>query len=164
MAAGACNRRGGSGILLENNSCIAARARAFHQHLRSATTWWRNNLFAFNVEHSACAPRAEPHRSFWLPTMWSSRLRHSARQRLERYDQQFPERRQPLVRTRNGTDAAKLVFRRGQPWSRGRRAAGMRPRAWRPWLIDPKRPELGLCDRFPAYVLGFKPIDMKTVG
>ena len=155
---------GSSGILLENNVVYRCKSAGFHQHYGRDNVV-RNNLFAFNVEHSVMRTRAEPHRSFrftnnvviadsgaLLGSDWSGTTNNFLSDGNLWFD------------LRNGTDTTKYSFA-GQPWSawlaRGQDAAS---RLADPGLVDPKRPEKGLRPGSPADALGFKAIDMKTVG
>ena len=155
---------GSTGILLENNVVYRCKSAGFHQHYGRDNVV-RNNLLAFNVEHSVMRTRAEPHRSFWftnnvviansgtlLGTDWSGTTNNFVSDGNVWFD------------ARQGTDPAKYSFA-GKPWSEWQ-ARGQDPtsRLADPGLVDPQHPELGLRPDSPAYALGFKAIDLKTVG
>lgn len=153
---------GSTGILLENNVVYRCKSAGFHQHYGRDNVV-RNNLFAFNVEHSVMRTRAEPHRSFWftnnvviassgtlLGSDWSGA--------------NFLSDRNLWFDTRNGTAPAKYSFA-GQSWADWQaRGQDTGSRISDPGLLDPQHPELGLRSDSPAHGLGFNDIDMTTVG
>ncbi|MBX3734932.1 MAG: hypothetical protein KF791_20335 [Verrucomicrobiae bacterium] len=77
---------------------------------------------------------------------------------------QFWSDRNVWFDTRNGADATRYSFA-GAPWSAWR-ARGQDPHSViaDPLLVDPERPELGLRRDSPAFALGYRQIDLGTVG
>ena len=65
---------------------------------------------------------------------------------------------------RIGSDAAKYQFA-GKPWAAWQ-ARGLDPHSViaDPLLVDEKRPELGLRKKSPAFKLGYRQIDLSTLG
>jgi parallel beta-helix repeat protein len=155
---------GSTGIVLENNVVYRCKSAGFHQHYGRDNVV-RNNLLAFNREHSVMRTRAEPHRSFWftnnvviadsgtlLGSNWSGTTDNFSSDGNLWFD------------TRNGAEAAKYQFA-GKPWSDWQaRGQDVKSQIADPLLVDPIHPEKGLRPGSPAFALGFRQIDMSTVG
>lgn len=56
---------GSTGIVVENNIATRCTDAGFHQHYGRDNVI-RNNLLAWNTNHSVMRTRSEPHRSFWF--------------------------------------------------------------------------------------------------
>ena len=153
---------GSSGIVLENNVVARCKSAGFHQHYGKDNVV-RNNLFAFNREHSLMRTREEDHRSFTfernvviadsgslLGSSWSNG--------------RFETDRNLWWDTRHGDKAGEYLFA-GLKWpdwqaaGRDRHSSIADPR-----LIDPANPQRGLDESSPAFALGFKPIDASGIG
>ena len=155
---------GSTGIVVENNVAYRCKDAGFHQHYGRDNVI-RNNLLAWNENHSVMRTRVEEHRSFWftnnviiarsgalLGSNWSGTTN------------QFWSDRNVWFDTRNGADASRYTFA-GESWSAWR-ARGQDPHSViaDPLLVDPERPELGLRRDSPAFALGYRQIDLATIG
>jgi parallel beta-helix repeat protein len=155
---------GSTGILLENNVVYRCKSAGFHQHYGRDNVV-RNNLIAFNSEHSVMRTRAEEHRSFWftnnvivadsgelLGSNWNGTTNNLVSDGNLWFD------------LRLGADSPKYQFAGGS-WAQWQsRGQDVHSRIADPLLMDPKHPEKGLRRHSPAYPLGFKAIDLSTVG
>ena len=155
---------GSTGIVLENNVVYRCKSAGFHQHYGRDNVV-RNNLLAFNTEHAVMRTRAEDHRAFWftnnvviadsgtlLGSNWSGT------------SDNFISDRNLWFDPRNGTAAAKYSFA-GKSWSDWQaRGQDVNSRLADPLLVDAAHPDLGLRPESPAFALGFRPIDLSTVG
>lgn len=155
---------GSTGILLENNVAYRCQDAGFHQHYGRDNVI-RNNLLAWNRNHSVMRTRVEEHRSFWFTnnvvvtdsgTLLGSNWGGTTNQ--------FWSDGNVWFDTRAGTNAADYTFA-GKSWHDWQ-ARGFDPRSViaDPLLVDPARPELGLRAESPAFRLGFRPIDLSRVG
>ncbi|WP_213807259.1 right-handed parallel beta-helix repeat-containing protein [Granulicella sp. dw_53] len=149
---------GSSEILAEDNVVYNCKSAGFHQHYGRENVL-RNNIFAFNREHEWMRTRPEQHVSFTLEGNivafdegdvlggdWTGggfvtrgNLYYAARGREVRFgDQSF---------------AAWMASGQDQ----GSRIAD-------PLFVDAKRFDLRLWPESPALQMGFRPIDLSTVG
>jgi parallel beta-helix repeat protein len=155
---------GSSGILLENNVVYRCKDAGFHQHYGRDNVV-RNNLLAFNLNHSVMRSRAEEHRSFWFTnnvviadsgTLLGSNWNGTTNNYVMAGNVWFD--------TRSTTNAEVLRFadRTFPAWQASGQGAGSIVAD--PQLKDPQHPEAGLKPGSPAFTLGFKPIDVSTVG
>jgi parallel beta-helix repeat protein len=155
---------GSTGIVVENNVAYRCKDAGFHQHYGRDNVI-RNNLLAWNENHSVMRTRVEEHRSFWftnnvviarsgtlLGSSWGGTTN------------QFWSDGNVWFDTRLGTEAAKYQFA-GKPWAAWQaRGQDSHSVVADPQLVDPDRPELGLKPDSPAFRLGFRPIDLRDVG
>ncbi len=155
---------GSTGILLENNVAFRCKDAGFHQHYGSSNVV-RNNLLAFNRNHSVMRSRAEPHLSFWFTnnvviadsgTLLGSNWQGTPTNYLMAGNVWFD--------TRSATNAAAHRFagKTFEAWQKTGQDTGSLLAD--PLLKDPSRPQLGLKPESPAFKIGFKQIDMSTVG
>ena len=155
---------GSNGILLENNVAFRCKDAGFHQHYGSSNVV-RNNLLAFNRNHSVMRSRAEPHLSFWFTnnvviadsgTLLGSNWQGTPTNYFMAGNVWFD--------TRSATNAAAHRFagKTFEAWQKTGQDAGSLLAD--PLLKDPQRPQLGLKPESPAFKIGFKQIDMSTVG
>lgn len=153
---------GSTDIVLENNVVYRCKSAGFHQHYGRDNVV-RNNIFAFNKENQLMRTRAEAHISFiftnnivyydsgnLLGSNWSND--HYVMDRNDYFD------------TRLGANAAAMRF------------AGATLDEWRkrghdshsviadPLFVAPEKFDFRLKPESPALKLGFKPIDLSTVG
>lgn len=155
---------GSSNIVMENNVAYRCTDAGFHQHY-GRDNEVRNNLLAWNVNHSVMRTRDEPHRSFDFTrnviiadsgTLLGSNWSGTTEQFLCDYNTWFD--------TRHGADVEKYRFA-DQSWAEWQgRGQGAHSQIADPLLVDPERPELGLQPESPAFELGFEQIDMSRVG
>lgn len=155
---------GSTGIVVENNIATRCTDAGFHQHYGRDNVI-RNNLLAWNTNHSVMRTRSEPHRSFWftnnviitqsgtlLGSDWSGGTN------------QFTSDGNLWFDRRQGTNVSAYRFA-GQSWEEWRqRGQEAHSRIADPLLVDDAHPEKGLRKNSPAYVVGFQPIDVSTVG
>ncbi len=155
---------GSTGIVVENNIATRCTDAGFHQHY-GRDNLIRNNLLAWNTNHSVMRTRSEPHRSFWftnnviltrsgtlLGSDWSGGTNRFTSDGNLWFDR------------RHGTNVAAYRFA-GQSWDQWRQQGhDVGSSIADPLLVDDGHPEKGLRKGSPAYSLGFRPIDVSTVG
>lgn len=155
---------GSTGIVVENNVAYRCKDAGFHQHYGRDNVI-RNNLLAWNENHSVMRTRVEEHRSFWFTNnvviTRSGRLLGS---NWGGTTNQFWSDANVWFDTRAGTGAGKYQFA-NQPWAAWQ-ARGQDPHSViaDPRLVDPERPELGLKADSPAFRLGYRQIDLTGLG
>lgn len=155
---------GSTGIVLENNVVHRCKSSGFHQHY-GKDNLLRNNLFAFNHDFQWMRTRAEDHRSFvlnhnvvvfdsgeLLGGNWSGGTNSFLTS-----DNLFWD-------VRLSSHPSELKFS-GQSFSDWQ-ATGqdIHSNIADPLLVDADHPELGLKAGSPAYAMGFRPIDLRSVG
>jgi parallel beta-helix repeat protein len=153
---------GSSGILLENNIVYRCKNAGFHQHYGKENVV-RNNIFAFNIENQIMRTRPEPHISFFftnnivyfnsgnlLGSNWSN--------------DNYRMDRNIYFDARHSSSPEKLQF------------AGVSFDEWKsrghdqnsiitdPQFISPEKTDFRVKETSPALRLGFKAIDLTTVG
>lgn len=153
---------GSSGILWENNVVYRCKTGGFHQHY-GETNVIRNNIFAFAPEHQIQRTREEPHLSFFftnnivyynagrlLAGNWNNHrfvmngnIYHDTRRRSDREPFYFGDATLQQWRAR-GHDTRSLLAD--------------------PLFVAPAQFDFRLRTNSPALALGFKPIDLTTVG
>ena len=152
---------GSTGIVLENNVVYRCKSAGFHQHY-GRDNIVRNNIFAFNREVQLMRTRAEPHISFvftnnivcfdsggLLGSNWSN--------------DNYVMERNVYWDTRPGA-AANLKFD-GASWEQWQgRGDDTNSVIADPLFVAPEKFDLRLKPESPALKLGFKPIDLNTVG
>ncbi len=155
---------GSTGILVENNVAYRCKDAGFHQHYGRDNVI-RNNLLAWNENHSVMRTRVEEHRSFWFThnviitksgTLLGSNWGGTTNQ--------FWSDANVWFDTRAGDEVGKYRFA-GMPWVDWQ-ARGQDPHSVvaDPLLVDPARPERGLRKNSPAFALGYRQIDVSAVG
>ncbi len=155
---------GSTGIVVENNVAYRCKDAGFHQHYGRDNVI-RNNLLAWNENHSVMRTRVEEHRSFWFTNnVIITRSGTLLGSNWGGTTNQFWSDANVWFDTRIGSDAAKYQFA-GQPWAAWQ-ARGLDPHSViaDPLLVDEKRPELGLRKKSPAFKLGYRQIDLSTLG
>ncbi|MCX6622574.1 MAG: right-handed parallel beta-helix repeat-containing protein [Acidobacteria bacterium] len=149
---------GSEGILVENNVVYACKNAGFHQHYGRDNVV-RNNIFAFNQESQFTLARAEPHRSY--------RFERNIVYHLAGRLFGGPWAAQSIQADRNlyfsGTPEGALFSGRSlDQWrSLGRDTESL---IADPKFVDPGRFDFTLKPDSPALRLGFKPIDLSSVG
>jgi hypothetical protein len=109
--------------------------------------------------------RAEEHRSFWFTNnVIITRSGTLLGSNWGGTTNQFWSDANVWFDARIGSDAAKYQFA-GKPWAAWQ-ARGLDPHSViaDPLLVDEKRPELGLRKKSPAFKLGYRQIDLSTLG
>ncbi len=155
---------GSTGIVVENNVAYRCKDAGFHQHYGRDNVI-RNNLLAWNENHSVMRTRVEEHRSFWFTnnvvitrsgTLLGSNWGGTTNQIWSDANVWFD--------TRARTETSKYQFA-NQPWAAWQ-ARGQDPHSViaDPQLVDPERPELGLKPDSPAFRLGYRQIDLTGLG
>ena len=152
---------GSTDVVLENNVVYRCKSAGFHQHY-GRDNIVRNNIFAFNREHQLMRTRAEPHLSFvftnnivcfdsgdLLGSNWSN---DNYRMDGNVYWDTRPR----------AEDKFKFANATWQEW-RGR-GHDTNSVIADPMFVKPAAFDLRLKSGSPALKLGFKPIDMSSVG
>jgi parallel beta-helix repeat protein len=153
---------GSTDILLENNVVYRCKSAGFHQHYGRENVL-RNNIFALNRENQLMRTRPEPHTSFiftnnivyfdsgnLLGSNWSND--HYLIDYNDYYD------------TRAGNDPAKMKFA-GESFAQWRaRGHDQHSIVADPMFVAPEKSDFRLKPESPALKMGFKPIDLSTVG
>ena len=153
---------GSSEILLENNVVYRTKSAGFHQHYGRDNVI-RNNIFAFGRENQLMRTRPEPHISFIFT---NNIVYHDSGNLLGSNWSNDNYRMDANVYfdVRQGTNAAAMKF------------AGASLSEWRarghdrqsiiadPQFISPKTDDFRLLTNSPAWKLGFRPIDLTSVG
>lgn len=155
---------GSTGIVLENNVVYHCKSAGFHQHY-GRDNIVRNNLFAFNHDNQLMRTRAEDHRSFaftrnivvfdsgeLLGSDWSGGTNSFTMADNLYWDSRLKAKPDDL---RFGGQSLAEWQARGHDL--GSVIAD-------PLLVDADHPERGLMTNSPAFRMGFRPIDLSTVG
>lgn len=150
---------GSTGILLENNIVYRCKDAGFHQHYGRENVV-RNNIFAFNQKHQLMRTRPEPHISFiftnnivyfdtgtLLGSNWSND-NYTIDRNL------YFDARQP--------DSLKFAGATLEVWQK--RGHDQNSVIANPKFLNPGNYDFRLDPDSPALKLGFKPIDLSTVG
>jgi len=153
---------GSSEIIWENNIVYRTKSAGFHQHYGRENIV-RNNIFSFGKEHQLMRTRAEPHVSF----IFSNNIVYFDSGDLLGSDwsnEHYSMDRNLYFDTRSAADAGSMKF------------AGVTLEQWRqrghdlnsiiadPLFVAPQGGDFRLKKNSPAFGLGFKPIDMGSVG
>ncbi len=153
---------GSTGILLEDNVVYHCKSSGFHQHYGRENIV-RNNIFAFNRENQLMRTRDEAHVSFYftnnIVSFDSGNLLGSSWKN-DRYviDGNL------YFDTRAGTDATKMKFADGtwaQWQARGHDKTSV---IADPLFRNAAKRDFTLSPESPALKMGFRPIDLSTVG
>lgn len=153
---------GSTGILLENNVVYHCKSAGFHQHYGRENTV-RNNIFAFNRENQLMRTRDEEHLSFFFTNnivyFDSGRLLGSSWK-----NNRFVIDSNLYFDTRAGTNTAQLEFSQAswQQWQA--RGHDLHSRIANPRFVDPTHFNFNLLPDSPALDLGFRPINLQSVG
>jgi len=153
---------GSTDILWENNVVYRTKSAGFHQHYGKENIV-RNNIFAFGKENQLMRTRPEPHISFiftnnivyfdsgnLLGSDWSND--HYVMERNLYFD------------ARAGATEDKLKFS-NVPLDQWRQRGHDTNSVFAdPLFVEPQHYDFGLQPNSPALRLGFKPIDLRTVG
>jgi GH141 insertion domain/Right handed beta helix region len=153
---------GSSYIVWENNVVYRCKSAGFHQHYGRENVV-RNNVFAFGKENQIMRTRAEPHLSFYftnnivyydsgnlLGSNWSN--------------DQYRIDDNVYFDTRLGAHPEAMKFS-GATWADWKkRGHDLHSLVVDPKFVAPKQYDFRLQPDSPALKLGFKPIDLSTVG
>jgi parallel beta-helix repeat protein len=152
---------GSTDILLENNVVYRCKSAGFHQHY-GRDNIVRNNIFAFNKEHQLMRTREEEHNSFTfernivyynsgdlLGSNWSNN--HYRMDNNIYFD----------ARPRGGDDR---IFQRLSLAEWQRRGHDAHSLLIDPRFVNAAKFDFRLKRNSPASMIGFKPIDVSTVG
>jgi parallel beta-helix repeat protein len=153
---------GSTGIVLENNVVYRCKNAGFHQHYGKDNVI-RNNIFAFNIENQIMRTRPEPHISFiftnnivyfdsgnLLGSNWSN-----DNYRMDRniyFD----------IRHADAPDSIKFAGSTFEEWKK--RGHDQNSLIADPQFIALDKSDFRLGQSSPVLKLGFKPIDISTVG
>jgi parallel beta-helix repeat protein len=152
---------GSTGIVLENNVVYRCKSAGFHQQY-GRDNIVRNNIFAFNREVQLMRTRAEPHTSFVFTNnivCFDSGLLLGSNWANDNYVME----RNVYWDTRLGT-AGNLKFSNAS-WEQWRaRGHDTNSVIADPLFVAPDKFDLRLKPESPARQLGFRPIDLSTVG
>lgn len=153
---------GSTGIVWENNVVYRCKSAGFHQHYGRENIV-RNNILAQNTENQMMRTRNEDHLSFYFTNnivfFGTGKLLGSSWN-----NDRFVVERNLYFDTRLGADAAKLNFS-GATWEQWRaRGHDTNSVVADPLFVDPAKDDFRLQPGSPALRLGFRPIDLRTVG
>jgi parallel beta-helix repeat protein len=153
---------GSSDILLENNIVYRCKSAGFHQHYGRDNVL-RNNILALNVENQLMRTREEAHNSFTftnnivyfdsgnlLGSNWSND--HYVMDYNIYYDKRLGEKQEGL----------KFSGATLEDWRK--RGHDRHSLLENPRFVAPEKGDFRLKPDSPALKLGFKPIDMSSVG
>ena len=153
---------GSTGIVLENNVVYRCKSAGFHQHYGKENVL-RNNVFAFNKENQLMRTRDEPHISFYLTNnivVWNSGNLLGSSWKNDR----FVIDQNAYWDTRAGSNGALIRFS-GATLDRWRaRGHDLHSVLTDPLFFDVSKDDFRLRPDSPALKLGFRPIDLSTVG
>jgi parallel beta-helix repeat protein len=153
---------GSTGIVLENNLVYRCKNAGFHQHYGKENII-RNNIFAFNLENQVMRTRPEPHISFiftnnivyfdsgnLLGSNWSN--------------DNYRMDRNVYFDKRHADSPDQIRFAGGtfEEWKK--RGHDQNSIIADPQFIAPEQYDFRLKESSPALKLGFKPIDLSSVG
>jgi parallel beta-helix repeat protein len=153
---------GSTGILLENNIVYRCKSAGFHQHYGKENVI-RNNIFAFNREHQLMRSRDEEHTSFFftnnIVAFDSGNLLGSTWK-----NDRFIIDHNLYWDTRTGSDLARIKF--GSATLEQWRAHGHDTNSIfaDPQFVSAAKNDFRLQPGSPEAKLGFKPINLSTVG
>jgi parallel beta-helix repeat protein len=153
---------GSSDIVLENNIVYRCKSAGFHQHYGRDNVL-RNNILALNVENQLMRTREEAHNSFTftnnivyfdsgnlLGSNWSND--HYVMDYNIYYDKRLGEKQEGL----------KFSGATLEDWRK--RGHDRHSLLENPRFVAPEKGDFRLKPDSPALKLGFKPIDMSSVG
>lgn len=153
---------GSSEILWENNVVYRTKSAGFHQHY-GRDNIIRNNVFAFGREYQMMRTREESHNSFLftnnvvyfnsgklLGSNWSN--------------ENFIVDRNLYFDARPGFEPDNLRFARASLEEWRKRGHDLHSVIADPLFVAPEKNDFRLQANSPALKLGFKPIDLSTIG
>jgi parallel beta-helix repeat protein len=153
---------GSTGILLENNIVYNCKSAGFHQHYGKENVL-RNNIIAYNRENQLMRTREEAHTSFTftnnivyfgsgnlLGSNWSND--HYVMDNNVYFD----------TRLAGHPEKMKFAGATFDEWKK--RGHDLHSKITDPQFIAPEKRDFNLRSGSPALALGFKPIDISTVG
>jgi parallel beta-helix repeat protein len=149
---------GSTGMVIENNVVYRCKSAGFHQHYGRENIV-RNNIFALNRENQLMRTRAEPHLSF----AFTGNIVYFDQGRLLGSNwtgEQFKMERNLYFDARSA--GIRFAGRSFDEW----RASGQDRESIvaDPLFVNPANFEFRLRPGSPAAKIGFKPIDLSTVG
>lgn len=153
---------GTTGIIWENNVVYRCKSAGFHQHYGRENPV-RNNILAFNLENQMMRTRNEEHLSFFFTNnivyFNSGNLLGSSWN-----NERYVINGNLYFDTRVGADPEKMKFS-GASWAQWRaRGHDTNSIVADPLFVDPAHDDFRLQPGSPAFKLGFRPIDLTTVG
>ena len=153
---------GSTGIVLENNIVYGCKSAGFHQHYGKENVI-RNNIFAFNREHQLMRSREEAHTSFFFTNnlvLFNSGDLLGSTWKNDRFviDGNF------YWDTRTGSEAAKISFSGATVAQWKARGHDTNSSVADPLFVDAAKRDFRFQPGSPAVRLGFKPINLSTVG
>ena len=153
---------GSTGIVWENNVVYRTKSAGFHQHYGRENIV-RNNVFAFGKEHQVMRTRDEEHLSFFFTNnivYFDSGTLLGSSWKNDRFvidhNLYFDTRSAPALENIKFTGATLEKWR-----ARGHDAHSV---IADPLFIAPEKFDFRLSKNSPALALGFKPINVTTVG
>jgi hypothetical protein len=153
---------GSTDIIWENNVVYRTKSAGFHQHYGRENIV-RNNIFAFGREHQLMRTREEPHVSFLFTNnivYFDSGTLLGSSWKNERFVMEknlyFDARADALPEQMKFAGATLAQWR-----SRGHDTNSL---IADPLFVAPEKNDFRLKRKSPAFKLGFKPIDVSTVG
>jgi len=151
---------GSSNILIENNVVYRTKSGGFHQHYGRMNTV-RNNVFAYSVIGQVIRTRMEPHLSFTFErniVYWTEGPLLGSNWKDDRYLMDGNLYWNPKV----PADSVRFASWTFAEWQA--RGQDVHSVIADPLFADPERGDFTLRPGSPAFQLGFRPIDLRTVG
>ncbi len=170
---------GASHIIIENNVCYRTSNSSFHQHYGRENVV-RNNIWAFGNEALIALGKAAEHNSFTLTNNimladnqpiygggygWQVDSEHKAAITASNlvWDIATPGKVTAAANKQHGTDSD--LNAEGLDWSTWQANGNdLHSQMADPMFKDPANGDFTLADNSPALAIGFKPIDLSTVG
>jgi parallel beta-helix repeat protein len=153
---------GSTGIVLENNIVHHCLSAGFHQHYGKENVI-RNNIFAFNQQNQLMRSRDEAHTSFFftnnIVVFASGQLLGSTW-----HNDKFVLERNLYWKSRAGLDAPSIGFAGANLAQWQARGHDTNSIVADPLFVDAARDDFQLRPASPALSLGFKPIDVGSIG
>lgn len=153
---------GSTGIVLENNVVYRCKSAGFHQHYGKENVI-RNNIFAFNKENQLMRTRDEEHISFFFTNnivLYDSGNLLGSSWKNDR----FVIDGNLYWDTRAAGDTAKMKFSNATLAQWKARGHDTNSIVGDPMFVDAAKNDFRLKANSPALKMGFKPIDLRTVG
>ncbi|MDP2982700.1 MAG: right-handed parallel beta-helix repeat-containing protein [Candidatus Latescibacter sp.] len=151
---------GSSNILIENNLVYRTKSGGFHQHYGRMNTI-RNNIFAFAVLGQIIRTRMEQHLSFTFEhniVYWTESPLLGSNWKDDRYKMDYNAYWNPKV----PADSIRFAEWNFAEWKA--RGQDVHSLIADPRFVDPQKGNFTLQQDSPAFKLGFKPLDLRTVG
>lgn len=153
---------GSSGILAESNVVYRTTHGGFHQHYGETNMLW-NNVFAFARDHQLQRTRVEPHLSFSFQTnivIFDSGVLLGGDWSGDKYQMDW----NVYFDARPGAKPEGMRFGNATLEEWRARGHDLHSVIADPLFISPAKDDFGLWANSPALKLGFKPIDLGSVG